>query len=79
MQVVSAALEEVVRTNREHHIKIALRTARAPRVAFAGAYLRLSCRDAVQAADRADLRDKLRVGGGGLVLTTIQKRSTRCR
>jgi type I restriction enzyme R subunit len=29
--------------------------------------------DPVQAADRADLRDKLRVGGGGVVFTTIQK------
>jgi type I restriction enzyme R subunit len=36
------------------------------------------CRDLLrqdpdQAADRADLRDKLRVGGGGVVFTTIQK------
>jgi type I restriction enzyme R subunit len=29
--------------------------------------------DPVQAADRADLREKLRVGGGGVVFTTIQK------
>ena len=29
--------------------------------------------DPVQAADRADLRDKLRVAGGGVVFTTIQK------
>jgi type I restriction enzyme R subunit len=27
----------------------------------------------VQAADRADLREKLRVAGGGVVFTTIQK------
>jgi type I site-specific restriction-modification system R (restriction) subunit len=36
------------------------------------------CRDLlrqnpVQAADRADLREKLRVAGGGVVFTTIQK------
>jgi type I restriction enzyme R subunit len=29
--------------------------------------------DPVQAADRADLREKLRVAGGGVVFTTIQK------
>ena len=29
--------------------------------------------DPVHAADRADLREKLRVGGGGVVFTTIQK------
>jgi type I restriction enzyme, R subunit len=28
---------------------------------------------AVKAADRSDLREKLRVGGGGVVFTTIQK------
>jgi len=45
------------------------------RAAFADAYLMLSCLDPVQAADRADLRDKLRVAGGGVVFTT---RSWRC-
>jgi len=42
-------------------------------VAFADTYLMLLRQDPVQAADRADLREKLRVGGGGVVFTTIQK------
>jgi len=34
--------------------------------------------DPVQAADRADLREKLRVAGGGVVFTTIRKFVKRC-